>query len=79
MKKAFEYDFRGWTIPEVTEAMTLAGFQRAEVFLSENNLETGESSEYERVVKGKQVQEEMESWNAYVVAVKQVKVDKQHE
>lgn len=72
MKNAFTYDWRLWTLPELQELLTEAGFQRVRVFWEEMEddedddemLEgTGEYYEATEV-------ENQESWVTYVIADK---------
>lgn len=49
LKKAFEYDWRLWTIPEVRELLLEAGFAEADVYWEGTDPETNEgSSEYRK-------------------------------
>ena len=42
IKKAFTYDWRLWTLPEIRELLLEAGFQRATVYWEGTNEETEE-------------------------------------
>jgi SAM-dependent methyltransferase len=44
LKKAFSYDWRLWTLPELQELLTEAGFSRATVYWEEVDEETGEGT-----------------------------------
>lgn len=70
LEKAFTYDWRLWTIPELKELLLEAGFSKVRVYWEEfedtddddDELEgTGEYSEVEEV-------ENQESWISYIVA-----------
>jgi SAM-dependent methyltransferase len=71
IERAFTYDWRLWTIPEVRELLAEAGFARTRVFWEkmieehgeEDLVGTGEYEEIERV-------ENQEAWLVYVVAEK---------
>lgn len=68
LKRAFTYDWRLWTIPEVRELMTEAGFTRTEVYWEGTDPKTDEGSgEYEKTESG----EADPAWNAYVVGIKE--------
>jgi SAM-dependent methyltransferase len=66
IKKAFTYDWRLWTLPELQEILVEAGFSKAEVYLHDFNDE-GESDETFRLRK---TYENVQGWVAYVVGVK---------
>ena len=64
LRNAFVYDWRLWTIPEVTELMTEAGFQDVHVLWEGTNPDTKEgTSIYERAEKG----DADLAWIAYIV------------
>jgi hypothetical protein len=67
LRKAFTYDWRLWTTPELTDVLTDAGFREV-VSYFEGTDDDGESGsgEFERSDTG----EECPSWLAYLVAVK---------
>ncbi len=66
VKKAFTYDWRLYSIPEIREILLEAGFKNVHVYW-EGTDEDGEGDgEFERVTKG----EDCESWVAYIVAEK---------
>ena len=44
LKKAFTYDWRMWTLPELQELLTEAGFSRVRVYWEETDDETGEGN-----------------------------------
>jgi hypothetical protein len=66
IEKAFTYDWRLWTLPELQEILLEAGFSKAEVYLHDFNDE-GESDETFRLRKN---YENAQGWIAYVVGVK---------
>jgi len=70
IKRAFDYQFRLWNIADVRECLLLAGFKRAEVYLSENLLDQENFSDYTRVPRNGGPVAQMDSWNAYVVGIK---------
>ena len=65
LKKAFTYDWRVWTLPELTEMLEGAGF-RAEVYWEE----TDEDDEGTGVYKPTREGEADAGWVAYIVARK---------
>ena len=66
IEKAFTYDWRLWTLPELRELLQEAGFKSAEVYLHDWT-EDGESDDiYRRRTK----YENALGWVAYVVAIK---------
>lgn len=65
LKKAFQYDWRFWTIPEIRELLVDAGFSRSVVYW-EIETDDDEDSTWE-------IREEApsdDSWISYIVAVK---------
>ena len=66
INKAFTYDWRLWTLPEIQEILVEAGFSTAEVYLHDFNDE-GESDEIFRLRK---TYENTQGWVAYVVGIK---------
>lgn len=66
LKKAFSYDWRLWTLPELTEVLTEAGFAKSTVYW-EGTDEDGEGDgEFTPEVQG----EADAGWIAYIVAEK---------
>ncbi len=64
MTKAFTYDWRLWTVPEVTELMNEAGFGDVGVYWEGTDRDTGEGNGvYRRRARG----EADASWNVYIV------------
>jgi SAM-dependent methyltransferase len=65
-EKAFTYDWRLWSLPELQELLIEAGFSKAEIYLHDFDDE-GESDEIFRLRK---TYENVQGWVAYVVGVK---------
>jgi hypothetical protein len=66
INKAFTYDWRLWTLPELQEILLEAGFSKAEVYLHDFNDE-GESDE---TFRRRNTYENAQGWIAYVVGIK---------
>ena len=67
MRDAFVYEWRLWTIPEVSEILVEAGFDRADVYWEDTDEDSGEGNGYYR----RRTQGECDpAWNAYIVGVK---------
>jgi hypothetical protein len=66
MKKAFTYDWRLWTIPEVRECLLEAGFSRVDVYWDPVEGDP-KGDEYYRITEE---EENQEGWLVYLVAVK---------
>lgn len=66
IKKAFTYDWRLWTLPELQELMLEAGFSATEVYLHDWD-EEGESDE---IYRRRTRYENALGWVAYVVGIK---------
>jgi hypothetical protein len=66
MEKAFEYDWRFWTIPEVREVMLEVGFDKADVFWEGTDKDGDGDGVFTKAEKG----ECDPAWNAYVIGVK---------
>ena len=66
VNKAFTYDWRLWTLPEIQEILIEAGFRKAEVYLHDFDDE-GESDEIFRL---RTTYENVQGWVAYVVGIK---------
>jgi hypothetical protein len=45
MKRAFRYEWRLWSIPEIRELLQEAGFDRSEVYWEGTDRETGEGND----------------------------------
>jgi len=66
LEKAFTYDWRLWTLPELQELLIEAGFTSAEIYLHDWT-QNGESDEnYQR----RETYENALGWVAYVVGIK---------
>ena len=65
MRNAFTYDWRLWTLPELRELCTEAGFAEAEVYLEGWDDEAGASS---HVYRKRTRFENQAGWLAYVMA-----------
>ena len=67
LRKAFTYDWRMWTLPELQEILTEAGFSRVQVYWEGTDEETGEGNgEYFPTNEG----EDDPSWIVYIVSEK---------
>jgi hypothetical protein len=66
MKKAFEYHWRFWTIPEVREMLTEAGFSDSHVYWEIEDDDGEGTGEWER----REESASDPSWVNYIVAVK---------
>ena len=66
LEKAFTYDWRFWTLPEVTELLKEAGFSDATVYWETVDEDGEETGEFEPATEGPADP----SWIAYVVAKK---------
>ncbi|MCF7818795.1 MAG: class I SAM-dependent methyltransferase [Kiritimatiellales bacterium] len=66
INKAFTYDWRLWTLPELQEILLEAGFTKTEVYLHDFNDE-GESDE---IFRRRKTYENTLGWVAYVVGIK---------
>lgn len=66
LDKAFTYDWRFWTLPEVTELLIEAGFSDATVYWEETDEDGEETGEFAPATEGPADP----SWIAYVVAKK---------
>ncbi len=66
LKRAFEYEWRFWTIPEVREMLKEAGFRESHVYWEQEDEDGEDSGEWER---GENAPSNP-SWICYIVAVK---------
>ena len=67
IRRAFSYDWRLWTLPEVREAMLEAGFRRAEIYLEGWNEKKNEGDE---IFRRRRYFENQLGWLAYVVGLR---------
>ena len=67
LRRAFTYDWRHWTIPEVREALLEAGFSRVDIYWEGTDRATGKGNDVYTVRK---TAEPDPGWIAYLVAVK---------
>jgi len=65
-ERAFTYDWRLWTIPEVRELLTEAGFRRTEVYWEETDADGDGTGEFRRT----ESEENQEGFIVYIVGVK---------
>ena len=67
LREAFTYDWRLWTLPELQELMTEAGFSRVQVYWEGTDEKSGEGNgEYYPTTQG----EDDPSWIVYIVGEK---------
>lgn len=66
IKRAFEYHWRFWTIPEVREMLDEAGFRGSYVYWEHEDEDGEDSGEWERSAEAPS----HDSWIAYIVAVR---------
>jgi hypothetical protein len=67
MKKAFTYDWRLWTLPEIREVLTEAGFRQVTVYWQGTEEDSGEGDgEFEPAKRG----EADPAWIVYITAEK---------
>ncbi len=67
MKRAFTYEWRLWTLPEIQELLLEAGFRRADVYWEDTDSDSGEGNGTYRRRKSA---ESDDAWVAYIVGVK---------
>ena len=65
IKKAFTYDWRLWTLPELSEVLVEAGFAKVEVFLESWD---DEKNETDGVFRKRKKMDNQAGWIAYVAA-----------
>lgn len=72
MKKAFAYDWRLWSLPELTEVLVETGFDKVQVFWEEmeDDEDDDEYMEGSGDYYAAKVVENQESWVCYIVAEK---------
>jgi hypothetical protein len=66
MKRAFEYHWRFWTVPEVREMLQEAGFKESHVYFERENEDGEDSGEWERMEEAPN----NPTWLSYIVGVK---------
>jgi SAM-dependent methyltransferase len=66
LEKAFTYDWRLWSIPEIRELLVDAGFRRVEVYWEEVDDEGDGTGEHHLTAE----EENQEGWLVYIVAAK---------
>lgn len=67
MHRAFSYDWRLWSIPEMTDVLQEAGFRDVEIYWEGTQRSTGEGNGiFRRTTRG----DDSAAWIAYIVAVK---------
>lgn len=66
MKRAFEYHWRFWTIPEVREMLKEAGFSASYVYWEEEDEDGEDTGEWKKAAEAPS----HESWIAYLVAIR---------
>ena len=67
LKRAFIYNWRIWTLPEVREVLIEAGFSRADVYMEGWD---PEEEEGDGIFTRTESEENCESWISYIVGVK---------
>ena len=67
LKRAFEYHWRFWTVPEVCEVLLEAGFSRADVYWEDADAKTGEGT---GVYRRRKRAASDPAWICYIVGVK---------
>jgi hypothetical protein len=67
LRKAFRYDWRIWSLPEMRDVLLEAGFDRAEAYWEGDNGRGGGNGVFTRRERA----ENSEAWVAYVVGVKE--------
>ncbi len=66
LRRAFRYDWRLWTLPEIREALAEAGFARSEVYIEGTDSRTGAGN---GAYRRRAHMENQEGWLAVVVGV----------
>jgi hypothetical protein len=67
LHRAFVYDWRFWTLPEVCELLLEAGFRRTDVYWEGTDPKTGEGNDIFRIRKHAPCEP---AWISYVAAIK---------
>jgi hypothetical protein len=65
LRNAFSYDWRMWSVPEVTDALSEAGFERIDVYWEGIDPDTGEG---DGVFRPARKARSSPGWNAILVA-----------
>lgn len=66
LEKAFSYDWRLWTMPEIRELLEEAGFSQSHVYWETEDKKGEPSGKYRRATRGRPDQ----AWLSYVIGVK---------
>lgn len=66
LERAFTYDWRLWTIPEIRELLAEAGFRQSEVYWEQTDDEGDGTGEFRLTKKA----ENQEGWIVYIVGVR---------
>lgn len=66
LKKAFTYDWRLWTVPEVVQSLQAAGFPKVHVYWEDVDDDGEGQGEFHKT----RVEENQEGWLVYIVASK---------
>ena len=67
MDDAFRYDWRLWTLPEITELLSEAGFEKVDVYWEGTDEESNEGN---GIYKVAEIGDADPGWVCYVVARK---------
>jgi len=67
MKRAFTYDWRMWSIPEIRELLAEVGFKRCDVYWEGSDPKTGKGND---IYRRREHAESDPAWIAYLVGVK---------
>ena len=68
MKRAFRYDWRLWSIPEIRELLQEAGFARSEVYWEGTDRETGEGND---IFSPREQAPDDPAWICYIAGYRQ--------
>ena len=66
MRRAFRYDWRLWSVPELRDAMAEVGFSASEVYWEGLDSETGEGND---IFTRREIADDDPAWVAYLVGV----------
>ncbi len=67
LKRAFSYEWRLWTIPEVREVLLEAGYSETHAYWEDTDKKSGEGN---GIYRRREHGESDPAWNAYIVGVK---------